>query len=214
MTLKEKIQERKDIKKVRKSASALGEIHNQTDEVVLEAFLHHGMKVLPLINDLTPQLFERLNCRNRWSHSGSLLRFLPEDKITQEICIRALRIADYYLDDIPENCRTYEVYQCYITKKGSDLRKVPREYWTEDLLCSAVFYNSDNFQWIPPELQTEKICLIAVRRDGLSLKHVAKQTKEICFEAVAENRKALMYIEDNTVAQLAALYANSKSSRE
>jgi len=212
MTLKEKIQEWKDIKKVRKSASALGEVQNQTDEVVLEAFLCHGTKVLPLINDLTPELFERLVCRNRWSHSGSLLRFLPEDKITQEICIRALRIANYHLDDylndIPENYRTYEVYRFYITEKGSDLRKVPREHWTEDLLCSAVLYNSDNFQWIPPELQTEKICLIAVRRDGLSLKHVAKQTKEICFEAVGENRKALMYVEDKDVAQLAALYAN------
>lgn len=209
MTLKEKFQEWKDIKKVRKSATALSEVQNQTDEVVLEAFRHHGMKVLPFINDLTPQLFERLECCNRWSHSGSVLRFLPEDKITQEVCIRALRIGTYYFDDIPEKCRTYEVYRCYITKKGSDLRKIPREYWTEDLLYSAVFYNSDVLQWIPPESQTEKICLTAVRHDGLSLKHVANQTKEICFEAVNKNRKALMYIEDKDIAYLAALYANN-----
>lgn len=108
-----------------------------------------------------------------------------------------------------------ELWSLYLKlKKDSTNKKNPL---SQDTICQEislpehpdVFYNSDVLQWIPPESQTEKICLTAVRHDGLSLKHVANQTKEICFEAVNKNRKALMYIEDKDIAYLAALYANN-----
>ena len=41
--------------------------------------------------------------------------------------------------------------------------------------------------------QTEELCLAAVKRDGLALKYVKKQTPKICQAAYQENPESLQY---------------------
>jgi hypothetical protein len=44
------------------------------------------------------------------------------------------------------------------------------------------------------EHKTPRICLLAVRQDGLALAHVQKQTEQIIAAAVAQNEAARRYI--------------------
>ena len=41
--------------------------------------------------------------------------------------------------------------------------------------------------------QTEELCLAAVKRDGLSLQYIKKQTPKICKEAYQENPDSLQF---------------------
>lgn len=46
--------------------------------------------------------------------------------------------------------------------------------------------------------QTRKVCLAAVRQNGLNLRFIRVQTEEICLEAINENPEALMYVSYQT----------------
>jgi hypothetical protein len=43
------------------------------------------------------------------------------------------------------------------------------------------------------------LCLAAVEQDGLNLKHVKKQTQEVCRAAVAQNPDAIYYVIDKSM---------------
>ena len=51
---------------------------------------------------------------------------------------------------------------------------------------------------IPPEKQTENICIEAMKKSGLALCRVVKQTEEICLTAVQQNGLALKYVKNPT----------------
>ena len=58
----------------------------------------------------------------------------------------------------------------------------------------------DERDYFPLELlvQTDEICLEAVKKNGLLLKYVENKTDEICLEAVKKNGLALWYVRDKT----------------
>ena len=51
---------------------------------------------------------------------------------------------------------------------------------------------------IPPEKQTENICIAAMKRSGLALCRVVNQTENICLEAVKQNGAAIKYVKNPT----------------
>ena len=47
-------------------------------------------------------------------------------------------------------------------------------------------------------IQTEKICIEAVKQNGYALDYVKDQTETICIEAVKQNGDALQYVKNQT----------------
>ena len=78
----------------------------------------------------------------------------------------------------------YEYYKIAIQKSPS---------WLED---------------VPDHLQTDELCKIAVKQNGVALLHVYIQTDEICKLAVSEYWHAFNYV-DNKTAELRKLSAKS-----
>lgn len=62
----------------------------------------------------------------------------------------------------------------------------------EDIYTFIVTCFPDTFKHI--ERQTEKICLAAVKQNGLLLEFVEEQTEEICITAVKQNGMALKFV--------------------
>jgi hypothetical protein len=52
----------------------------------------------------------------------------------------------------------------------------------------------------PDVVQTEDICMDAVKRGGLALRYVTNQTEAICIKAVKQNGYALLYVKNQTEA--------------
>jgi hypothetical protein len=55
--------------------------------------------------------------------------------------------------------------------------------------------NAFIIKYIDEEFQTEEICLIVVRTNGVLLKYVKNKTYDICIEAIKNNGNALKYVE-------------------
>jgi len=45
--------------------------------------------------------------------------------------------------------------------------------------------------------QTKEICLKAVKQDGIALQYVKNQTEAICIEAIKQHRDALKYVNES-----------------
>ena len=61
-----------------------------------------------------------------------------------------------------------------------------------------VTINPNSLEYISPKMQTESICLTAVKQDGLAIKYVEKEnlTERICREALNNNIMSSTYIPD------------------
>lgn len=52
--------------------------------------------------------------------------------------------------------------------------------------------NGNGIKYVP--VQTNELCLAAVRQNGMALEYILHQTEDLCFEAVKQNKMALYYV--------------------
>ena len=99
------------------------------------------------------------------------------------------------LSSLPKEERTYEI--CYETIKLSkmELKYVPNNYKTNDLIKLMKHFNGV-IKFIPYKLKTYEMCLDAVERNEHDLQYVPRKfkTKELCINAVKYSKYALRYV--------------------
>lgn len=83
-----------------------------------------------------------------------------------------------------------------LAKDGLLIRNI--EVQTEDMCIAAVRQNGLALKFIKNRYKTPKICVIAVGQNGLALKHANKQDEKICVTAVKQNPMAMEYVEEKT----------------
>ena len=140
--------------------------------------------------------------KNDLKKNYKLLILVPDNKITYEICIIAVKTNSYALKYIPKyNIMTdeqyYELYKEVVTQDGLALKFVPENNKTLDICEKAVTQNGKALEFVPNEKKTFDICEIAVTKNGLALEFVPneKKTFDICKKALAQNSVALKHIE-------------------
>lgn len=213
MTLfsKEKRQERKDIRMVRKDGMRLKDVKHQTDDIVMEAFMAAGKDIVPYIQNFSPNLYYRLESYNCYGYSmaGPVLVCIPEEKLTHAICMRAVGYSASLLEYVPEKFRDYELYLACVNKDGEKLEFVPKELITEEMCWAAVKNAGKSLQWVPAEFQTEEMCDTALYhvqwRDCFGRSHyynilpyMHTQTEDLCASAVIYNGMFLESVREQT----------------
>lgn len=63
---------------------------------------------------------------------------------------------------------------------------------------AAVKLDGLSLEYVNEDEQTEEICILAVKQNGLALDYVINQTEDICIAAVRQNGLALEYVKDQT----------------
>ena len=79
-----------------------------------------------------------------------------------------------------------------------DLRDVPKEKQNFDMCLTSVSADGCQLEFVNPALQTEELCLAAVKQGGTALEYVQNQTPELCLEAVKQSGWALQYVKEQT----------------
>lgn len=170
--------------------------------MIFAAFDAHGPVIIKHIRDFTPDLYEKLESYVRWSMDyDNVFSTIPEEKLIQEICIKAIEISILFLDDIPEKYCTYELYLEYVKHLGT-LEDVPDKFIDATMCETAVAADFKELQWVPAEYQTEAMYEDAFRQNesfaykrrgsGLNLlQYMHNQTEKICLRGVKQNGLAL-----------------------
>jgi hypothetical protein len=114
---------------------------------------------------------------------GFAIELVPEEFITEDL----VRIA----------AKSYAgILQSGIFKKYDKTDMI-----TEELCIYYLQHNKYGLTNVPKELQTEKVCLEAVKRYGGNLSIVDNPTQEMYIHALSENGQYIKYVKDPTPEQ-------------
>lgn len=80
-----------------------------------------------------------------------------------------------------------------IWKRGDNIAYVEKPSVT--MACSAVMKNGLSLRFIPDELKTEEVCLLAIEQNPMAIKYIptSKQTSKIVLTAINKNADTLKY---------------------
>lgn len=128
------------------------------------------------------------------------IQYFPDEYITEELVIKAVKERGFILEKIDEKYRTREVCLKAIShESGCDIRSIPQNI-LDKKICMK-WLKSKPFVYmplerIPLELWDYDICLAAVKLCGEELKRIPKEyiDETMCLTAVKQTKAALKYI--------------------
>lgn len=110
-------------------------------------------------------------CKNAWTKDKALLRYIPEEFITQDMitsyCIETGQVNEkfgYSLESIPTTFRNYDVCSAMVKERGLDIQYVPKDLIDQELCNQASLNNAHAFEYMPHCFRTYDIHLRAVQR--------------------------------------------------
>ncbi|MDR2583586.1 MAG: DUF4116 domain-containing protein [Fibromonadaceae bacterium] len=136
---------------------------------------------------------------------GIMLKYVPEELKTEEVCLEAVRnskgynsvgITDNAIVFVPEALRTAQLCFEAVKNNGEALEYVPEKLRTAELCLEAVMNNGKALKYVPEEFKTAKLYLEAVKSNGRALEDVPEKlrTAELFFEAVKNFGGAIKYV--------------------
>jgi len=114
------------------------------------------------------------------SSRDTCLKYVPKKLRTQELCLAAVQYNSDNMQYVPDKIRTLEMCTLAVTRYtrrrtyhnysfeggGYNLRYIPKELMTPELLKAAIQSGGKYMQYIPKELITPELLLIAVEADS------------------------------------------------
>jgi hypothetical protein len=130
----------------------------------------------------------------------------------KEICLKMI-------EEIPKMIRYMqyfdsEFYFDFVKKNVFQARHIPPDKVTYEMAKFIVGRYGYFLKNVNKELQTEELCLIAVKASSTAIQFCKKQTEDICFLAVSSNGLMLEYVDEEfkTNKVIKAALFSSKSS--
>eukprot|EP01088_Endostelium_zonatum_P014317 TRINITY_DN3098_c0_g1_i2.p1 TRINITY_DN3098_c0_g1~~TRINITY_DN3098_c0_g1_i2.p1 ORF type:complete len:424 (+),score=52.19 TRINITY_DN3098_c0_g1_i2:137-1408(+) len=139
--------------------------------------------------------FYSVAIQNLKSQGGSLLRFVPGQCRTEELCKTAVKYCGLALQHVPTYLITEDLCKVAVGNARA-LQFVPQQMRNEEIYKIAVAHSAYELELIPDSLKTEEICKLAVQRYGYALKFVPERqrTEEMCTIAVKSYANALQFV--------------------
>lgn len=120
------------------------------------------------------------------------------EKISEKVCIEALKKKGSLLKYIPKDYQTYEMCHLAIENDPESISFFDEKYFScENLVKLALFKNSFVIKHI--KNPSNEICNLALEQNPLSIRFIENQTNELCIKAINLDTNALSCIKQQTV---------------
>lgn len=112
----------------------------------------------------------------------------------QEVWVEMLTCYPWFMEFLTD--RDMPIVRQIISRDGCFLVYVPKDMRTYELCVVAVKRNWYALKHVPKDKKTYELCMLAVQRDGYALEFVppAMQTREMCTLAIERDRNALQFV--------------------
>jgi hypothetical protein len=110
--------------------------------------------------------------------NGHIIKLIPAEHLTPEICLRAVTNSPTALRSIPGGCRTRELCLAAVNsdKLGTrSLQHVPVNLRDAEMCDAALRRNGNSLEFVPAKLKTLSRCVLACVIDGQSRSFVPKE---------------------------------------
>jgi len=146
---------------------------------------------------------------NEPTEYGRALEFVPEEFITEELCLLSVRQNGWNLHHVPLKYRTKELCEIALNHQYCGYNDIPKEFLTEEWCYIAIKAGSkhnnfgpDGLSIIPEEFRSERICLEAAKYDVRAIENIPWEykTKELCLIAIKTMRAVVNDLKDQIPA--------------
>ena len=179
-------------------------VKDQTPEICIAA-VSNSSDISPFdlesVKIFTPMETYKEICINSVKKHGRSLNLVKKQYLDQdsyrEICTEAIK--NYCNFNVLSNeDKTFDICMIAVSKCGDNLKYINSKTEMYIELCIIAVKNSINaFYYVDQNIEgIDLVCLEAVKKNGLLLKLVKNQSKEICLEAVKQNPLALQFVKD------------------
>lgn len=177
--------------------------HMWTPEFLLKAF---KVSIDIRLRDIPKRLRTKELCMeavSRMRMESDLLRHMPEDICTLELCVRAMKAYPEAVEYLPERFRRPELYMLAAREWPLALKRIPVWYRTEAVCTMAVVSRAEAFAYVPDEVMTPDLCRIAIAGDPCMLRFVPMELRspELCSRAVKGDARMLKYVPRHLVTR-------------
>ena len=123
--------------------------------------------------------------------------------IIRKICIKEIEWGLWYLDEVPDQYRTWEICEGVVKKHPRWLEKVPDTFKIQGMCEKAVEVDTYTLRLVPDHLKTQEMCERAVEKKPWSLKFVPDRhkTQGKYYDVVQEGSYLAEYVPDWFVLQ-------------
>lgn len=124
--------------------------------------------------------------------------YISKDAQTYDMCEYAVAKSPFMLQHVNERFKTKPMcYQAYTQQQyKSVMSSIPLEFFEDAVFVqNLVHTNVHTFIMLPEQYKTKALALIAVSKRGQVLQYVNNQTLEICLAAVNQDGLALRYVD-------------------
>ena len=93
---------------------------------------------------------------------------------------------DFFLADIPDKDKDYDIYLAAVKRDGMVLQQVPANFQDDAMYEAALSSNGLALEFIPEEKRSQRFCEIAANQNIKALQFVspAYQTEELCLQLI------------------------------
>jgi len=136
-------------------------------------------------------VFEEYSWFLKFEQNPRVLKFIPKQLKTQEMCDKAVKYNIQLLKYVPEQFRTQEMCNKAIGKNPWTLELVPEQFKTQEMYNKVVGKYPWALELVPEQFKTQKMCSEAVEFSIQFLKYVPDhlKTEEMCNKAIEQNRQ-------------------------
>jgi len=131
---------------------------------------------------------------------GIVLKFVPEQLRTPQLCLKAVRSNGLALCFVPEEQQTHQIVMAAVTNEGAALEYAVPEFQNDPDICEkAVESNGEALEFVPEHLCTKPLVLSALAQTLDSLDYVPEalvNDRDIALSAVAISGHCLVEFND------------------
>lgn len=179
------------------------------DGATLLCYLSLGLGIvderilLPLIRAIDSAALYNSRLTDVRNH-GYKIRYIPENSLTRELCLEAIKTHGGSIVLIPQRHRTLELYFAAISSIADVLDSALNNYATPLICVHVIEWYGRSVRCILRECGHTEICLAAVKRYGPVLKYIPERFRilEVCTAAVKQNGLAIEFVPKNLKAEV------------
>lgn len=140
--------------------------------------------------------------------SGEALEFIPQNFITDELCLLALNNnakRKNLLKYIPESLFTDEFIVKMLIMNGINLKHLPPNRLTKEILSIVAKKNPRIVKYLPIEYQTDDVYKQLIQTNIKTIKYIKKPDGELANFAIEINPTSIKYINDISILSTKSL---------
>jgi hypothetical protein len=135
-----------------------------------------------------------------------LIKYLPDEYKTYDICLEAVSNYGAYLEYVPDIHRNEKMYLNAVKSQGNSIVFIKEKDITLELCKYAIKNSGLSLEFFPNRCKTFELCLDAVKENGYSIKYVPEKHKtfELCMMAFSSSKLISQYIPEEYHIKISA----------